>query len=48
MDVAGEIAAWSPTAIRSGMTFVQQVRGLGWKEAGRGCPPRSATDVVRK
>ncbi len=34
MDVASEIAAWSPTSVRSGMTFVQQVRGLGWKEAG--------------
>jgi enoyl-CoA hydratase/carnithine racemase len=34
MEVAREIAAWSPTSVRSGMTFVQEVRGLNWKEAG--------------
>jgi enoyl-CoA hydratase/carnithine racemase len=34
MEVAREIAAWSPTSVRSGMTFVQEVRGLGWKETG--------------
>jgi len=35
MEVAQEIAGWSPTAIRSGLTFVQQVRGMNWQEAGQ-------------
>jgi enoyl-CoA hydratase/carnithine racemase len=34
MEVAREIASWSPTSIRSGMTFVQEMRGLTWKDAG--------------
>ncbi len=34
MEVAREIASWSPTSVRSGLTFVQQVRGLQWTEAG--------------
>lgn len=32
--VAESIAAWSPTAIRSGMRFVQQVRDRSWTDAG--------------
>jgi enoyl-CoA hydratase/carnithine racemase len=32
--IAETIAASSPTAIRSGMSFVRQVRGCSWKEAG--------------
>jgi enoyl-CoA hydratase/carnithine racemase len=32
--VAEAVAAASPTAIRSGMTFVQEVRGRTWQEAG--------------
>ncbi len=35
MEVAQEIAGWSPSAIRSGLTFVQQVRGMNWQEAGQ-------------
>jgi enoyl-CoA hydratase/carnithine racemase len=34
MEIARDIAAWSPTSIRTGLTFVQQVRGLSWDEAG--------------
>lgn len=34
MAVAEGIAATSPTAIRNGMTFVQDVRGRNWQEAG--------------
>jgi enoyl-CoA hydratase/carnithine racemase len=34
MAVAENIAAWSPTAIRSGMVFVQQVRERSWEDAG--------------
>ncbi len=34
LEVARDMAAWSPTSIRTGMTFVQQVRGLNWSEAG--------------
>jgi enoyl-CoA hydratase/carnithine racemase len=33
-EIADAIAASSPTSIRAGMTFVQEVRGAGWKEAG--------------
>lgn len=32
--VAEGIAASSPTSIRAGMAFVQEVRGRSWKEAG--------------
>jgi enoyl-CoA hydratase/carnithine racemase len=33
--IAEGIAASSPTAIRAGMAFVQEVRGRSWKEAGK-------------
>jgi len=32
--IAESIAAFSPTAIRSGMSYVQQVRDRGWTESG--------------
>jgi enoyl-CoA hydratase/carnithine racemase len=32
--IAEAIAAASPTSLRSGMSFVQEVRGRPWKEAG--------------
>lgn len=32
--VAESVASWSPTAIRSGMSFVQQVRDRTWTDAG--------------
>jgi len=34
MEIAEAVAAASPTAIRGGMSFVQQVRDLGWTESG--------------
>jgi enoyl-CoA hydratase/carnithine racemase len=34
LEVAVAVAAASPTSIRSGMAFVQQVRGRTWQEAG--------------
>jgi enoyl-CoA hydratase/carnithine racemase len=33
-EIAQTIAEFSPTAIQNGMSFVQQVRGLGWDKAG--------------
>jgi enoyl-CoA hydratase/carnithine racemase len=33
-ELASAVAAASPTSIRSGMTFVEQVRGRTWQEAG--------------
>jgi enoyl-CoA hydratase/carnithine racemase len=33
-EVAETVAAFSPSAIRSGLAFVQQVRGRNWQEAG--------------
>jgi enoyl-CoA hydratase/carnithine racemase len=34
VEIAREVAGFSPTAVRCGMSFVKQVRGLGWEEAG--------------
>ena len=34
MEVAAGVANNSPTAIRSGLDFVQEVRGQGWEKAG--------------
>lgn len=34
VEIARELAGFSPTAVRCGMAFVQQVRGLGWEAAG--------------
>lgn len=34
VEIAELVAAWSPTAIRGGMSFVQQVRDLGWTASG--------------
>ncbi len=34
LEVARALAESSPTAIRSGLTFVQEVRGRDWKTAG--------------
>jgi enoyl-CoA hydratase/carnithine racemase len=33
-EVAGTLAAFSPTAIRGGLRFVQETRGVDWKTAG--------------
>ncbi len=33
-EIAAGLAASSPTAIRNGLTFVQQVQGAGWAAAG--------------
>jgi enoyl-CoA hydratase/carnithine racemase len=33
-EIARMVAGFSPTALQKGMGFVQQVRGLGWPEAG--------------
>jgi enoyl-CoA hydratase/carnithine racemase len=33
-EVAAQIAAFSPTAIRSGLGFLREVRGLNWEQAG--------------
>jgi enoyl-CoA hydratase/carnithine racemase len=33
-EIAAEVAAHSPTAILSGMTFVQEARGEDWRESG--------------
>jgi enoyl-CoA hydratase/carnithine racemase len=35
MQVAQSIAGYSPTAIHNGMSFVEEVRGMGWEDAGR-------------
>jgi len=35
LELAQLIASYSPTAIHNGMSFVQEVRGMGWEEAGR-------------
>jgi enoyl-CoA hydratase/carnithine racemase len=34
LEVAGALAESSPTALRSGLTFVQEVRGRDWKTGG--------------
>jgi enoyl-CoA hydratase/carnithine racemase len=34
MEVAESLAALSPTAIRSGLRFVQETRGVDWRTAG--------------
>ena len=34
VEIAREVSGFSPTALRCGMDFVQQVRGVGWAEAG--------------
>jgi enoyl-CoA hydratase/carnithine racemase len=34
LEIAAEIAGYSPTAIRSGLGFVQEVRGKSWDIAG--------------
>jgi enoyl-CoA hydratase/carnithine racemase len=33
-EIARAVAEFSPTAVQTGMAFVQRVRGLGWREAG--------------
>jgi enoyl-CoA hydratase/carnithine racemase len=35
LEVAQVVASYSPTAIHNGLSFVQEVRGMGWEEAGR-------------
>jgi len=35
MEVAQLVASYSPSAIHNGLSFVQEVRGMGWEEAGR-------------
>lgn len=34
-EVAETIAGFSPSAIHNGMSFVQEVRGMSWEQAGR-------------
>jgi enoyl-CoA hydratase/carnithine racemase len=34
-EVAETVANYSPSAIHNGLSFVQEVRGMGWEEAGR-------------
>jgi enoyl-CoA hydratase/carnithine racemase len=34
VEIAREVAGFSPTAVRSGMDFAQQVKGLDWEAAG--------------
>jgi enoyl-CoA hydratase/carnithine racemase len=34
LEIARTVAGFSPTAVRKGMAFVHQVKGLGWQEAG--------------
>ena len=34
MELASSVAAHSPTAIRSGLSFVHQTRGQDWERAG--------------
>jgi len=35
LEVAGQVAAFSPTAIQYGLSFVQEARGMDWEESGR-------------
>jgi enoyl-CoA hydratase/carnithine racemase len=35
MEVAQLVASYSPSAILNGLSFVQEVRGMGWEEAGQ-------------
>jgi len=32
--IAGTLAGWSPTAIRTGLEFLRQTRGQSWEDAG--------------
>jgi enoyl-CoA hydratase/carnithine racemase len=34
LDMAESIAAFSPTAIRTGLSYVQEIRGLNYRQAG--------------
>jgi enoyl-CoA hydratase/carnithine racemase len=34
LEIARDVAGFSPTAIQKGMAFVQRVKGLDWPEAG--------------
>jgi len=34
LEVAETVANFSPSAIHNGLSFVQEVRGMDWKEAG--------------
>jgi enoyl-CoA hydratase/carnithine racemase len=35
LEVAQLVASYSPSAIHNGLSFVQEVRGMGWEETGR-------------
>ncbi len=35
LELAQTIATYSPSAIHNGLSFVQEVRGMGWEEAGQ-------------
>jgi len=35
LAVAEMVASYSPSAIHNGLGFVQEVRGMGWEEAGK-------------
>jgi enoyl-CoA hydratase/carnithine racemase len=45
-EVAESLAAFSPTAIRSGLLYVQQIRNTGWKTAGA-IAQRARNDVFQ-
>jgi enoyl-CoA hydratase/carnithine racemase len=34
MEIAETVANYSPTAIHNGLSFVEEVRGMGWEQAG--------------
>ncbi len=34
-QIAAVVAAWSPTAIRTGLEFLREARGMDWADAGR-------------
>jgi len=35
LEVAEMVAGFSPTAVENGLSFVEDVRGMGWEESGR-------------
>jgi enoyl-CoA hydratase/carnithine racemase len=35
LEMAETVAAFSPSAIHNGLSFIEEVRGMGWEETGR-------------
>ena len=33
-ELAERLAAWSPEAMREGMSYISRIRGMSWDEAG--------------